>query len=79
MHARIEIDEKLLDIAGNLAADLNILHRIQRPRRRDRLRDWAAGGRRCLERRARATRASAKQKRDGNQGDSRDGEWDRSF
>jgi hypothetical protein len=78
-HDRIKIREELLDIPRDLAANLDILHRIQCACRSDRLRNRAARNRHGLEVLARTAVTLAK--REPNQDERHDGsdDWDGSF
>ena len=63
-HDRIKIDEELLDIARDLAADLDVLDWIQCAGRRDGLGDRSPGDGNCLEALTGATPAFLKQQAD---------------
>jgi hypothetical protein len=68
-----------LDVPRDLAADLDILHRIQRSRRCDCLRDRPARKRNGLKILSRAPAALAKSETDENERNNDSYDWDGSF
>jgi hypothetical protein len=78
-HNRIKVGEKLLDVPRDLAAHLDVLHRIQRSRRGHGLRDRAAGHGHRLKILSGAAPALAKGEPDKKERDNGGNDWERSF